>query len=64
MIGALQRVCSLLLGMILLMVSNGLLVTLLTLCGRGRALGFDDTDIGIMQSTLPIGSRTFPLVYN
>jgi len=44
----------LLLGMVFLMISNGLLVTLLTL--RGYALGFDNTDIGIMQSAFPIGS--------
>ncbi len=41
-------------GMIFLMVSNGLLATLLTL--RGRSFGFDDTAIGLMQSGYPVGS--------
>ncbi len=54
MFSTLQRVWPLLLGMVFLMVSNGLLLTLLTL--RGHALGFDNTDIGIMQSAFPIGS--------
>lgn len=54
MIDALKRAWPLLFGMALLMISNGLLVTLLTL--RGHALGFDNTDIGIMQSAFPIGS--------
>jgi MFS family permease len=41
-------------GMIFLMVSNGLLTTLLTL--RGSGLGFSDTTIGLMQSGYPVGS--------
>lgn len=42
------------LGMIFLMVSNGLLATLLTL--RASGLGFSDLDIGLMQSAYPVGS--------
>jgi hypothetical protein len=38
-------------GMIFLMVSNGLLTTLLTL--RGSGLGFSDSAIGLMQSGIP-----------
>jgi MFS family permease len=41
-------------GMIFLMVSNGLLTTLLTL--RGSGLGFSDSTIGLMQSGYPMGS--------
>lgn len=41
-------------GMIFLMVSNGLLTTLLTL--RGSGLGFSDSTIGLMQSGYPLGS--------
>ena len=41
-------------GMIFLMVSNGLLTTLLTL--RGSGLGFSDSAIGLMQSCYPVGS--------
>ena len=41
-------------GMIFLMVSNGLLATLLTL--RGGGLGFSDSAIGLMQSGYPVGS--------
>ncbi len=41
-------------GMIFLMVSNGLLATLLTL--RGSSLGFDNSAIGLMQSCYPVGS--------
>ena len=41
-------------GMIFLMVSNGLLTTLLTL--RGSGLGFSDSAIGMMQSGYPVGS--------
>ena len=41
-------------GMVFLMVSNGLLTTLLTL--RGSALGFSDSTIGLMQSGYPVGS--------
>lgn len=38
----------------LLMLGNGLLVTLLTV--RGAELGFSDTTIGIMQSCYPLGA--------
>jgi MFS family permease len=41
-------------GMIFLMVSNGLLATLLTL--RATSLGFSDASIGLMQSAYPAGS--------
>jgi MFS family permease len=41
-------------GMIFLMVSNGLLATLLTL--RGGGLGFSESAIGLMQSAYPVGS--------
>jgi len=41
-------------GMIFLMISNGLLTTLLTL--RGSSLGFSDSTIGLMQSGYPVGS--------
>jgi len=42
------------LGMIFLMVSNGLLVTLLTL--RADGLEFSESAIGLMQSAYPVGS--------
>ena len=42
------------LGMIFLMVSNGLLVTLLTL--RAGGLEFSESAIGLMQSAYPVGS--------
>ena len=41
-------------GMIFLMVSNGLLATLLTL--RAEGLGFSESVIGLMQSAYPVGS--------
>ncbi len=41
-------------GMVFLMVSNGLLATLLTL--RAGGLGFGETVIGLVQSGYPIGS--------
>jgi len=41
-------------GMIFLMVSNGLLATLLTL--RASGLGFSETVIGLMQSGYPVGA--------
>jgi len=50
----LQSTWTLFLGMILLMISNGLLSTLLTL--RGSALGFPETAIGLMQSAYPAGA--------
>ncbi|MBL4613321.1 MAG: MFS transporter [Magnetovibrio sp.] len=45
---------SLFLGMIFLMVSHGLLATLLTL--RAGELGFSESVIGLMQSAYPVGS--------
>ncbi|MEM7168766.1 MAG: MFS transporter [Pseudomonadota bacterium] len=51
---ALKTSWALFFGMLLLMVSNGLLVTLLTL--RGTELGFGDTTIGLMQSGYPAGA--------
>lgn len=41
-------------GMLFVMISNGLLVTLLTL--RASGLGFSETAIGLMQSAYPVGS--------
>jgi len=41
-------------GMLFLMVSNGLLATLLTL--RASGLGFSESVIGLMQSAYPVGS--------
>ncbi len=41
-------------GMIFLMVSNGLLATLLTL--RAESLGFSEWIIGLVQSAYPVGS--------
>ncbi len=41
-------------GMIFLMVSNGLLATLLTL--RAGGLGFSESTIGLVQSAYPVGS--------
>ena len=41
-------------GMVFLMVSNGLLATLLTL--RAADLGFGDSVIGLVQSAYPVGS--------
>jgi len=41
-------------GMIFLMISNGLLATLLTL--RADGLGFSESIIGLMQSAYPLGS--------
>ena len=40
--------------MALLMISNGLLATLLTL--RASGLGFSGTTIGLMQSAYPLGA--------
>ncbi|SHJ48527.1 Predicted arabinose efflux permease, MFS family [Shimia gijangensis] len=45
---------ALFLGMIMLMVANGLLVTLLTI--RGAGLGFSDLTISIMQAAYPLGA--------
>ncbi|MHA1601133.1 MAG: MFS transporter, partial [Alphaproteobacteria bacterium] len=41
-------------GMLFLMVGNGLLATLLTL--RAGGLGFSESVIGLMQSAYPVGS--------
>ena len=54
MVRALQESWTLFLGLLLLMISNGLLVTLLTL--RGAELGFSQTTIGIMQACYPLGA--------
>ncbi|MCF6433088.1 MFS transporter [Leisingera sp. MMG026] len=45
---------ALFLGMLLLMVGNGLLVTLLTI--RGSTLGFTDLEISVMQACYPLGA--------
>lgn len=45
---------ALFLGMILLMVANGLLVTLLTI--RGAGLGFSEFTISLMQAAYPLGA--------
>lgn len=45
---------ALFLGMLMLMVANGLLVTLLTI--RGNTLGFSDFAISVMQSCYPLGA--------
>lgn len=45
---------ALFLGMLLLMVGNGLLVTLLTI--RGATLGFTELEISVMQSCYPLGA--------
>ncbi|MGK7651089.1 MFS transporter [Roseovarius sp. B08] len=45
---------ALFLGMMMLMVANGLLVTLLTI--RGAAIGFSDFSIALMQACYPLGA--------
>ncbi len=45
---------ALFLGMLMLMVANGLLVTLLSV--RGNGLGFTDLTISIMQTCYPVGA--------
>lgn len=45
---------ALFLGILLLMISNGLLATLLTI--RGSSIGFSEVTIGIMQAGYPIGA--------
>lgn len=45
---------ALFLGMLMLMVANGLLVTLLTI--RGSTLGFSDFEISVMQACYPLGA--------
>jgi MFS family permease len=51
---ALKDNWALFLGMLMLMVANGLLVTLLTI--RGAALGFSDLTISVMQACYPLGA--------
>ncbi|MCG7627137.1 MFS transporter [Epibacterium sp. MM17-32] len=51
---ALMENWALFLGMMLLMVGNGLLITLLTI--RGAGLGFSDLEISVMQSCYPLGA--------
>ena len=51
---ALTESWTLFVGMAFLMVSNGLLATLLTL--RASGLGFSDGAIGLMQSAYPVGA--------
>ncbi|MGO1119929.1 MFS transporter [Rhodovibrionaceae bacterium A322] len=51
---ALRTSWPLFMGMIFLMVSNGLLATLLSL--RAESLGFSPASIGLMQSAYPVGS--------
>ncbi|MFN3208194.1 MAG: MFS transporter [Roseovarius sp.] len=45
---------ALFLGMLMLMVANGLLVTLLTI--RGASIGFSDLSIALMQACYPLGA--------
>ena len=45
---------ALFLGMLMLMIANGLLVTLLTI--RGSTFGFSDLTISIMQACYPLGA--------
>jgi MFS family permease len=54
MLLAMRSSWPLFIGMLFLMISNGLLATLLTL--RGHNLGFDSSSIGLMQSAYPVGS--------
>ncbi len=51
---ALRENWALFLGMLMLMVANGLLVTLLTI--RGSDLGFSDFTISVMQTCYPLGA--------
>ena len=51
---ALAENWALFLGMLMLMLANGLLVTLLTV--RGATLGFSDFTIAIMQACYPLGA--------
>nr|WP_309503000.1 MFS transporter [uncultured Roseovarius sp.] len=51
---ALTENWALFLGMLLLTLANGLLVTLLTI--RGNALGFSDLTISVMQACYPLGA--------
>ena len=54
MLRALNENWALFLGMLMLMVANGLLATLLTI--RGASLGFSDFTISIMQASYPLGA--------
>lgn len=54
MLNALKDNWALFLGILLLMISNGLLSTLLTI--RGAALGFSEITIGVMQAGYPLGA--------
>jgi MFS family permease len=54
MIRALQDNWPLFLGILLLLISNGLLSTLLTI--RGAELGFSEVTIGVMQAGYPLGA--------
>ncbi|WP_050604479.1 MFS transporter [Ruegeria sp. 6PALISEP08] len=54
MIRALNENWALFLGMLMLMVANGLLATLLTI--RGASLGFSDFTISVMQASYPLGA--------
>ncbi len=51
--GAIRAAWPLFVGMILLMVSNGLLATILTI--RAQEIGYSETTIGIVQAGYPIG---------
>ncbi len=51
---------ALFLGMLMLMVANGLLATLLTI--RGNGLGFSDLTISIMQACYPFGALAGTLI--
>ncbi|MGF1625184.1 MAG: MFS transporter [Alphaproteobacteria bacterium] len=54
MLAVIRSAWPLLAGMLLLMVGNGLLVTVLTL--RASGLGFGETAIGLMQAAYPVGT--------
>lgn len=54
MIRAFGENWALFLGMLMLMVANGLLATLLTI--RGASLGFSDFTISVMQASYPLGA--------
>ena len=54
MIRALKDNWALFSGILLLMISNGLLATLLTV--RGASLGFSEITIGVMQAGYPLGA--------
>lgn len=54
MLRAVQDNWPLFLGVLLLMISNGLLVTLLTI--RGLAIGFSEPTLGVIQAGYPMGA--------